>query len=82
MKIKKKPPKEEKLNIQYNTQYIFKDCKDIRPLPFDFYIPEYNICIEYDGTSHYKPNPYGSWNTPESVQKTQIHDKIKTKYCL
>ena len=72
----------EKLNIKYNTQYIFKDCKDIRPLPFDFYIPEYNVCIEYDGTSHYKANPFGSWNTPENVEKTQAHDKIKTEYCI
>ena len=24
-------------------------------LPFDFYLPEYNICIEYDGIQHFIP---------------------------
>lgn len=50
-------------------------------LPFDFYLPEYNCCIEYDGTTHYIPNKYGSWNTQENIELTQKHDKIKNEYC-
>ena len=68
-------------NIDYIPQYTFKDCKDKKVLPFDFYLPKYNCCIEYDGTSHYIPNPFGSWNTKENVLKTQQHDKIKNQYC-
>lgn len=30
-------------------QHKFKNCRDIRPLPFDFYLPKLNTCIEYDG---------------------------------
>lgn len=69
------------LNIDYKCQYKFADCKDIFCLPFDFYLPDYNCCIEYDGVSHYEANPYGGWRTKESVQKTQEHDKIKNEYC-
>ena len=70
-----------KSNIKFEQQYRFEDCVNIHPLPFDFYLPEYNICIEYDGTSHYVPNVYGSWNTEESVKNTQYRDSIKNKYC-
>ena len=41
-------------NINYIREKRFKDCKNIKPLPFDFYLPEKNICIEYDGEHHFK----------------------------
>ena len=63
-------------NVQYIRQYKFNDCRDIRPLPFDFYLPNLNKCIEFDGIQHYK-NIYGD----DRLFKTQIHDKIKTEYC-
>lgn len=34
-------------NINYITQQKFDDCRDKLPLPFDFYLPDYNVCIEY-----------------------------------
>lgn len=39
------------LKIIYKTQYTFKDClsNKNKPLRFDFYLPDYNCCIEYDG---------------------------------
>lgn len=36
-------------NIKFIEEKRFKECKNKRPLPFDFYLPEYNMCIEYDG---------------------------------
>ena len=36
------------IDIKYLTEYRFPNCKAIRPLPFDFYLPDLNICIEYD----------------------------------
>lgn len=68
-------------NIMFQQQYRFLECKDIFTLPFDFYLPDYNICIEYDGISHYTPNVYGSWNTKESVKQTHAHDIIKNDFC-
>ena len=69
------------LEIPYICQYKFSDCKDTFSLPFDFYLPNLNICIEYDGISHYEANSYGSWRTEASVEKTQKHDIIKNNYC-
>lgn len=70
--------------IAYETQYSFEDCIDIRCLPFDFYIPEYNLCIEYDGAQHYYPVTFGGnkdTTAEERLAKTQLHVSIKTKYC-
>jgi len=36
-------------SILYERQKTFIDCKNIKKLPFDFFLPDFNICIEYDG---------------------------------
>jgi hypothetical protein len=64
-------------NINYKTQYKFIDCKNVYKLPFDFYLPDYNICIEFDGLQHYEPT-YGM----KSFLRTNNNDDIKTKYCF
>lgn len=63
-------------NIQYIQQYKFQDCKDKRPLPFDFYLPQNNICIEFDGEQHFKQRK--GWTDLKIIQS---HDKIKTDFC-
>lgn len=74
----------EKHSIYYIYQKSFVDCCDIKSLPFDFYLPEYNICVEYDGIHHFEPIDFAGegkeWaeNQFEYIQK---HDKIKTEYC-
>lgn len=65
----------QKNKIEFERQYKFEDCRNKRPLPFDFYIPSMNMCIEYDGQQHYDEN-----NIYHSKQLV-INDKIKTKYC-
>ncbi len=68
----------------YEDQYTFYDCRDINPLPFDFYISDYNILIEADGEGHYKPIPRGNMSIEEAEAQLNIikkHDYIKTKYC-
>ena len=66
-------------NIKFIPQKRFKDCKDINELPFDFYLPEYNICIEYDGRQHFIP--IKRWGGEKELKKIQKRDNIKTKYC-
>jgi hypothetical protein len=67
-------------NIAYIQNYKFDGCKYIKQLPFDFYLPDYNICIEYDGEQHYMPiNHLGGFN---KFLKTNNNDNIKTQYCL
>jgi len=36
-------------NIKFISQKRFNNCRNKYTLPFDFYLPEYNICIEYNG---------------------------------
>lgn len=66
-------------NINYKYQYIFDDCKNIHPLPFDFYLPDYNICIEYNGEQHYRAVEY--FGSAKSFRKQKKRDKIKEQYC-
>lgn len=70
-------------NINFISQKIFTDFKfsDTKGTPrFDFYLPDYNIIIEYDGEQHF--TPVFSWETEEVFQKRIQHDKEKTLYCL
>ena len=67
------------LNIEFYQQYKFKECKNINMLPFDFYLPQYNICIEYDGIQHFEP--IERFGGKEEFSRTKIRDNIKTQYC-
>ncbi len=62
--------------IIFEHQKRFDNCRNILPLPFDFYIPEYNLCLEYDGKQHFFP-VFGEENFKETI----LHDKIKTNFC-
>jgi very-short-patch-repair endonuclease len=65
-------------NINFIREHRFIDCVGIKnKLPFDFYLPDHNICIEFDGMHHYEPL-YGI-NKLNIIKKL---DSIKTKYCL
>jgi very-short-patch-repair endonuclease len=66
-------------NIQYISEHRFKLCKDKTPLPFDFYLPQYNMCIEYDGEQHFKPTQFRGSNV--NLKECQRRDNIKTDYC-
>jgi hypothetical protein len=68
----------EKNHINYIYEKLFDNCINILPLPFDFYLPEKNILIEYDGIQHYKSLKFfGGENGLLSMQK---RDNIKTNY--
>ncbi len=66
-------------NLNFLQQHRFPDCKHKLPLPFDFYIPELNICIEFNGLQHYKPIEY--FGGVKGFKERQINDKIKKGYC-
>lgn len=70
------------LNVDFEEQKRFKDCTNTKGsdmLPFDFYIPKYNLLIEYDGLHHFEP--INGWGGEEKFAKTQENDNIKNKYC-
>ena len=66
--------------IEYEKQKTFKDCKYIKHLKFDFYLPKHNILIEYDGQQHYEFVEYFH-KTHDKFEEQQLKDKIKNNYC-
>ena len=71
----------ESHNINFIEQKKFKNCKDKLPLPFDFFIPKYNLCIEHDGIFHFKKSIGMFFQTKESFEKTKKRDRIKDRFC-
>lgn len=66
-------------NIAFSPQHTFPECKNQKLLPFDFYVLDYNICIEYDGKQHFEPVEI--FGGQDALQKCQYNDSIKTTYC-
>lgn len=75
----------ESNKIEYVQQYRFEDCRNAKPLPFDFYLPSQNICIEYDGKQHYELVNFSGKMTEIKMTKRledcRENDNIKTQYC-
>lgn len=74
------------MNIQFIRQKKFIDCTNkiqgryCRKLPFDFFLPEQNAVIEYDGQGHFKPiEVFGG---EKSFLKQKEYDNIKNQYCI
>lgn len=65
--------------IEYIYQQPFSDCRDIKPLPFDFYLPVFNKCIEYDGIQHFEPIEF--FGGQKAFEICIKHDNIKNEYC-
>ena len=68
----------ERNHLEFEMEKTFDGCKSPknRPLRFDFYLPEYQLCIEYHGQHHYGPvNKY--YKAKLAHERTVIHDKIK-----
>ncbi len=66
-------------NIKFERQYKFNDCKNKQKLPFDFYLPDYNVCIEFQGLQHFREMGY--FGGKEKLERTKLTDEIKEKYC-
>lgn len=69
----------ENNNITFISQHRFNDCKNVKPLPFDFYLPEFNMCIEFNGLQHYEPNHF--FVTSDGFDALKSRDLIKSNYC-
>lgn len=73
-----------KYNISFKREYRFEDCRDSRPLPFDFALfnnqDELIGLIENNGALHYS-TAGTKWDSPERLLYQQKHDYIKRKFC-
>ena len=67
------------LEIPHIPQARFKECRNIFPLPFDFYLYEHNILIEYDGAQHTRPVDF--FGGEKHYKRRVCNDNIKNEYC-
>ena len=68
----------EGLKIVYVREMKFEECRSKKPLPFDFWLPDYNTLIEYDGEQHFVPDPF--FGGDEGLKDIQHRDGIKNHY--
>lgn len=71
-------------NISFKKEYKFDKCRDKRKLPFDYYLPDKNICIEVDGRQHFEKAYFGGIDEDKAnklLEYTKRHDKIKNEFC-
>lgn len=78
----------KKMNITYKKQLSFEDCRNQKPLPFDFGIfnEKGNLIfvIELQGEQHYRAFTFHSESKEQkllNLQKRQQLDKVKSDYC-
>jgi len=66
----------DRKTIGFEFQKRYQDCRDKNVMPFDFYLPDYNLIIEFDGYQHYyEVRQFGK------LDYIQRHDVMKTEYC-
>ena len=69
----------DRLNVKYIREKTYSDLFDKGYLRFDFFIPEYNTLIEYQGEQHYFPlNNFGG---DSAFCLGKKHDEMKRNYC-
>ena len=60
-------------DIEYEAEKRFKNHPEVASKPFDFYLPKFNLIIEYHGRQHKN----GWRDDPKSKAEIQANDKIK-----
>lgn len=68
-----------KLDIKFERQKTFEKCRNKIKLRFDFYLPYYNLCIEFNGRIHYEI--VEKWGGEERFNNQIKNDKIKRDFC-
>lgn len=71
----------KKSHLRFMTEKTFPDLYGINGyhLRFDFYLPDLNMCIEYDGRQHFQSIEY--FGGEEAFLTLTANDEIKNKYC-
>lgn len=78
---------QEKISInteKYMRKDLYDDFRDLKVkkklmLKFDFYIPDTNWVIEFDGLQHFKPVKH--FGGEEQYRRQRLYDKFKNDYC-
>ena len=65
--------------VKFIPQYKFKECKNKKELSFDFFLPDHNMCIEFDGRQHFMA--IDRWGGDKGFKDQLINDKLKNDFC-
>ena len=65
-------------DIKFTHQMKFDDLRSIHKLPFDFYLHDFNLLIEYNGIQHER----GWQGSAEDAKGIKQRDKIKFEYAV
>jgi|SRR5690606_18217934 len=69
----------DKCKVAYEIQKDFNDLKvNHQSLPFDFYLPDHNLLIEYDGIQHFKEVQF--FGGAKKLKAQQRRDALKNEY--
>jgi hypothetical protein len=77
------------MGYEVKTQHKYDDLRDKRLLPYDFYLPKYNLLIELDGEHHRQEIYYKSKNDITDMDEVDAYlrlcdrqhkDKLKDDY--
>lgn len=72
-------------NISFEKEKTFDGCigRNNNKLKFDFYLKNYNLCIEFDGEQHFHVWRFKNIDEAnEKLKRVQETDYIKNKYCM
>ena len=77
----------ERHNVNFDSQKSFDGLIGVgnKPLTYDFYLPDENILIEFQGEQHEHPVTFGGRSKSEAVsdyEKQQEHDNRKRDYAF
>src|SRR5574344_136851 len=65
--------------INFTIEHKFSDLKYKDFLRFDFYLPDLNYCIEYQGIQHFQP--VEQFGGEETFKECTARDNLKRDYC-
>ena len=71
--------------IKFDFKYKAHKLMKLDYLRFDFYLPEFDIYIQYNGEHHHKTVQWANSLTPQdlddNLRQEQLHDEMKFEYC-
>ena len=72
------------LGVVFEQEKRFNNCRNIRSLPFDFWLPNYNILIEYQGRQHFNCSHWSKNKEKNEMEfkRLQYNDQLKREYCI
>jgi hypothetical protein len=77
-------------SINFIQEHRFGDCRNPmtnKLLPFDFWLPDHNLCIEFHGVQHYQPSHFGRSAGAQPMDaevaffRGAQRDRLKEDYC-